>query len=58
MSIGKNITMFRKAKGFTQAELGELPFVSSLLIWTLVGIWLLLFVYIVLNTLKSKKNRN
>jgi len=23
MSIGKNITMFRKAKGFTQAELGN-----------------------------------
>ncbi len=29
MSIGKNITMFRKAKGFTQAELGELLGVSN-----------------------------
>lgn len=29
MSIGKNITMFRKAKGLTQAELGELLGVSN-----------------------------
>lgn len=46
-----------KTSTVSKAELGELPFVSSLLIWTLIGIWLLLFVYIVLNTLKSRKNK-
>ena len=46
-----------KTSTVSKAELGELPLVSSLLIWTLIVIWLLLFVYIVLNTLKSRKNR-
>lgn len=37
------------------AELGELPFVSSLLIWGLVSVWVLLFGYIVLNAVRKRK---
>ncbi|MBE6651360.1 MAG: extracellular solute-binding protein [Ruminococcaceae bacterium] len=44
-----------KVKGDDKAELGEMPFVSSLLIWGLVTVWILLFGYIVLNTLRKRK---
>ena len=37
------------------AELGEMPFVSSLLIWGLVSVWGLLFGYIVLNAVRKRK---
>ena len=46
-----------KTSTVSKAELGELPLVSSLLIWTLIVVWLLLFVYIVLNTAKQRKNK-
>ena len=46
-----------KTSTVSKAELGDLPFVSSLLICTLVVIWILLFVYIVLNTAKQRKNK-
>ncbi len=47
-----------KTSTVSKAELGDMPFVSSLLILTLAAIWILLFVYIVLNAVKKRKNRH
>ena len=39
-----------------KAELGEMPFVSYLLLVSLGMIWVCIFVYIILNVLKKRKN--
>lgn len=41
-----------------KATLSKMPVVSSLLIWTLMGIWGILFVYIVLNKIKARKKQH
>ncbi len=47
-----------KTSTVSKAELGEMPFVSSLLIWSLVIIWILLLTYVALNAFKKRKNRD
>jgi multiple sugar transport system substrate-binding protein len=45
-----------KTSTVSKAELGEMPFVSSLLIWMLIVIWLLLILYVITNAIRQRKN--
>lgn len=47
-----------KTSAVSKTELGPLPATSMLLMWSLAIIWIILFVYIVLKTVKSTRNRS
>lgn len=45
-----------KTSASSKAELGELPTVSAVLLWSLGGIWALIIAYVVYNSAKKRKN--